>query len=165
MSVPKKIIFWSFIILGFFVLFHSPTIFSANSDNHQEQINFDSQEIKIAGQIFKVELAISDKQQQRGLSYREQLPANAGMLFVFKQPTKPGFWLKEMKFPLDIIWLDENRNVVYLHKNLSPQTYPKIFQSPLPVKYVLEIDAGQADKLKIKIGSHLSFKHFGFWWF
>jgi len=165
MDVPKKIILWSLIILGIFAVFRGSFIFSSASNDPQEKINFETADIKIASHKLKVELATSAKQHDRGLSYREKIDPETGMLFIFNRAEKPGFWMKEMNFPLDIIWLDTNRNVVYLHKNLSPDTYPQIFQSPLPIKYVLEIKAGEADKLNIKIGSHLGFKHLGFLWF
>ncbi|MFA6416230.1 MAG: DUF192 domain-containing protein [Candidatus Paceibacterota bacterium] len=165
MDTPRKIILWSLIIIGIFAVFRTTLIFSSASDDPQEKITFETGEIKISGHKLFVELATSEKQRGRGLSYRQEIKSDAGMLFIFDRAGKPGFWMREMNFPLDIIWLDTNRNVVFLNKNISPNTYPQIFQSPLPIKYVLEMKAGEIDNLKIKIGSHLGFKHFGFLWF
>lgn len=165
MDVPKKIIFWSLIILGLFAIFRGTFIFSSASNDPQEKIIFETSVVKINGHKISIELATSAKQHARGLSYRKEILVDTGMLFIFNRLDRPGFWMKDMNFPIDIIWLDANRNVVHLNKNLSPDTYPKIFQSPLPIKYVLEIKAGEADRLNIKVGSHLSFKHLGFLWF
>ncbi|KKR13848.1 MAG: hypothetical protein UT40_C0009G0013 [Candidatus Woesebacteria bacterium GW2011_GWA1_39_21b] len=165
MSVPLKIFFGSLIVLVIFNLWRTDFIFSSASNAPKETVNFAKTEIKLGGNKLIVELAENKKQQERGLSYRQNLADQAGMLFIFSRPGKPGFWLKDMNFPLDLVWIDADQNIVHLTKNLTPDTYPKTFSSPLPIKYVLEIKAGQADQLKLAIGQRLKFKYLNLFFF
>lgn len=79
----------------------------------------------------------------RGLSGSEYLPPGTGMLFVFDSPGIYGFWMFDMQYPIDIIWLDEQFNPVYRVDNISPETYPEIFTPPIPVRYVIETNPGE----------------------
>jgi uncharacterized membrane protein (UPF0127 family) len=74
----------------------------------------------IAGVRLSVEVADTPAERGRGLSGREMLPENSGMLFVFDTPGRYGFWMYGMKFPLDIIWIDERLRVVYFVENAQP---------------------------------------------
>ena len=74
------------------------------------------------------------------------------MLFVFDHPAQYPFWMKDMNFPIDIIWIDENLKVIFIKKNAVPESYPEVFTSPQNSKYVLEVVAGFSDKYNIKIG-------------
>lgn len=100
----------------------------------------------------KLEYARSDAEQVRGLSGRTNLPENSGMLFVYEKNVIPNFWMKDMNFALDIIWLDENWRVVGFEKNVSPATFPQTFSPDKPIRYVLEVNAGFVDKQQIKLG-------------
>jgi len=91
----------------------------------------------------QLEIADTDAERILGLSGRESLPAGMGLLFVFEEPGMHGFWMKDMKFAIDIIWLGENYEVLGIEKNVSPQTYPEVFYPPQPVKYVLETNPGE----------------------
>jgi uncharacterized membrane protein (UPF0127 family) len=95
--------------------------------------------------------------QEKGLGNRECLGTNQAMLFNFDKPGYYLFWMKDMKFNLDIIWLSPDKSVNHIEKNLSPSSYPKTFGSDSLSTYVLEVNAGTADRLKIKTGSHLVF--------
>lgn len=101
---------------------------------------------------FLVEVAQTDAQKSLGLSDREGLNQNAGMLFVFNKPSRQYFWMKDMKFPIDIIWIDENKKIVGNVMNAKPEDYPEAYPSPQNVAYVLEISSGAVKKLGIKIG-------------
>lgn len=94
------------------------------------------------GQKINLEIARTPTEMARGLSGRASLPADSGMLFVYQEDVMPAFWMKEMRFNLDIIWLDKNWQIVGLEKNISPQTYPQTFSPPKPIRYVLEVNAG-----------------------
>ena len=107
----------------------------------------------------RVYLAVTNDQQVNGLSVKDHLNENEGMLFVYEQPTRQGFWMKDMKFPIDIIWLDNNGTVVYIRNNLQPCiiTFPFLCPIYIPDKdslYVLETVSGFAKKHSIKIGTH-----------
>ncbi|MEK7552987.1 MAG: DUF192 domain-containing protein [Patescibacteria group bacterium] len=115
---------------------------------------FETRQIKL-----ELEIADDEAERVRGLSGRASLPADHGLLFIFDQPTRPGFWMKEMNFPIDIIWLDENRRVLALNELVSPASYPQTFFPPAPIKYVLEVNAGWAQRNKLKIGERADFIH------
>lgn len=114
--------------------------------------------ININGKKLIVEIADDPEEQIQGLSYRKSLGSESGMLFVFEQPLIPAFWMKDMNFALDILWINADGMLVMISKNISPNTYPQTFQPSSPVKYVLEVNAGWSDKNKIKVGDKMSFK-------
>jgi len=111
--------------------------------------------IQIKDRIFALEMANTDEERTRGLSGRDSLPQNKALLFVFEKPGQYGFWMKDMKFPIDIFWLNENYNVVHIEKNVSPNTFPNIYSPSTTAIYVLETNAGIADNLQIKVGDKL----------
>ena len=98
--------------------------------------------IDIGNRALRVEVADTDAKRTLGLSGRESLK-EGGMLFVFDTPGNYGFWMKDMRFPIDIIWLDESYHVVDIARNVGPDTFPHIFYPPYPVKYVLETNPGE----------------------
>lgn len=101
-----------------------------------------------------IPLIISDTKEarDRGLSGLKSLDSTKGMLFVFDKPDFYSFWMKDMNFPIDIVWMDHEFTILEIQKNISPNTYPKVFRSPQKALYVLEVNAGFADKLKMKVG-------------
>ena len=107
--------------------------------------------------LIKVEIATSSQALERGLSGRISLPTNEGMLFVFSEAAARGFWMRNMSFPIDIIWINKNKIVIGVAQNIDPDTYPNIFFPPGPVKYVLELNAGYAEKNGIASGTPLTF--------
>ncbi|MEI7720179.1 MAG: DUF192 domain-containing protein [bacterium] len=104
-----------------------------------------------------VELATTPQEHQAGLSGRAGLDKGKGMLFVFDPPSVPGFWMKDMRFSLDIIFIDETGNVITIYPNLSPDTYPHSFHPTAPARFVLEVPAGFAEAHAIVVGQRLSF--------
>lgn len=100
--------------------------------------------IEIGGHKIELEIADTDAARARGLSGRLKLGENEGMLFVFDQPGHYGFWMKEMNFPIDIIWIDEERQVVGIEHKVPPESFPQVFYPREAVKYVLEVNAGFA---------------------
>ncbi|MBI4100940.1 DUF192 domain-containing protein [Candidatus Microgenomates bacterium] len=109
--------------------------------------------LKIDDQVIKVEIANSSEERASGLSGRNKLPPDTGMLFIFERPDYYKFWMKDMKFAIDIIWIGENQKVVDITPNLSPQTFPQTWQPKLAAKYVLEVNAGFADQYQVNIGN------------
>ncbi len=87
---------------------------------------------------------ITDEQHTWGLSLFPSLDRDQGMIFVFTQPQQLGFWMRDMLFPLDMIWLDATMRIVDIHTNISPNTYPEIFSPSVPAQYVIELPAGAA---------------------
>ncbi len=107
-----------------------------------------------------IALIVADDQQERekGLGDRDYISDYEAMIFVFEQPDIYEFWMKDMKFPLDIVWLNEKREVVYIKENAKPESYPESFVPPQKAQYVIEFNTGLVSKLGIKVGNILDFK-------
>jgi len=117
-----------------------------------------SPRIKIRNHIFRVEIADTPEQRAKGLSYRDTMPFDCGMLFVFKEKARYTFWMKGMRFPLDFLWIDGNRIVDITEKVPLPagETLP-VYSPRIPVNRVLELNAGVVENLGISIGDTLVF--------
>lgn len=113
-----------------------------------------------SGKVLRVELMVRDEDRQMGLMFRPSLPVEQGLLFVFERLDFHGIWMKNCRFPIDIVWLDENRKVVDVKEAVPPCAGdPCPSYGPLRrAAYVLEINAGQARREKVTIGSTLSFE-------
>lgn len=107
------------------------------------------------GDSISLETAGTPAEQELGLGGRASMPADQGMLFVFPAPGDYGFWMKDMEFPIDIIWLDDNFRIMHVEKGLSPDTYPKVFDPHARASYVIEVNAGIAEKYSLKEGDGL----------
>ena len=112
------------------------------------------------GEEIPVEVADTLKKRSLGLGKRTSLKKGWGMLFVFEKRKPYRFWMKDMQFPLDIIWLDNHRIVHIIHnaKPVNSRDEPEIMTSPVPVNFVLEIAAGRAAELRLKTGQRMKFK-------
>jgi len=107
---------------------------------------------------FSVELAISDQEKMLGLSGRASLENGTGMLFLFNESGRYNFWMKDMNFPLDIIWFNETKNIVYVWESALPCVEECIeVSSNVPAKYVLEIPSGSFKELGLEIGEGAEF--------
>lgn len=115
-------------------------------------------ELKINGQIINVEIADTVEKQVRGLSGRKNLPENSGMLFIFNTSDYHSFWMKDMNFGLDFIWISGDE-VVEITENVRPEDYqPPIALVPKnKIDKILEVNAGAAEKLRIEIGNNIEF--------
>jgi uncharacterized membrane protein (UPF0127 family) len=105
---------------------------------------FPDKSVKINGQTISVEVVDTPAERERGLSGRESLGRNQGMLFVFSDPSEYCLWMKDMKFPIDMIWLDEKKQVLHIQESAQPDSYPESFCPPGDAKYILEVPAGSA---------------------
>lgn len=110
-------------------------------------------QITINGSTWQVEVALDEAQKEAGLSNRKTLFNKKGMLFVFNTMANQSFWMKDMLIPLDMVFFDNNWKVVLIERNVDSGTFPKIFGNSVKSKYVLEINAGEADSFGIKVGS------------
>jgi len=109
------------------------------------------------GGAIRAELALTEDAQEQGLSGRDSMPADVGMLFVFPTLGKYGFWMKDMRFPLDVVWIDADKRVAGVDPGLLSVSYPHIFYPSDDVEYVLELDSGEAAALGIATGTQLVF--------
>ena len=103
-----------------------------------------------------VEIADTMARRTQGLSGRETLPENEGLLFVFKETGKHPFWMRDMRFPIDIIWINEHFVVVDVTENINPATFPEIFEPMELIRYVLETNAGWVKQNNITRGTEVS---------
>ena len=108
--------------------------------------------VVVDGREFVVQVADSSDERRLGLSGQDALNNDEAMLFIFDEPGMHGFWMKDMRFSIDIIWIDENLRVVHLEENVSPSSYPESFIPSVDAKYVLEIYTGQAAAQGIGLG-------------
>ena len=113
--------------------------------------------ISLAQNDVEVEVADEPKEQQIGLSGRKCISYNQGMLFIFNEPGYYNFWMKDMRFPIDIVWIDNNRRIIEVTDNIQPSTYPDTFTSNQAPRYVLEVGAGRAAELGLSVGTKLDF--------
>lgn len=95
---------------------------------------------------------------EQGLSGRKNLGEGEGMLFVFPEAAEYGFWMKDMNFPIDIVWVSADKRVVGVEKSVAPETYPKTFKPTSPVLYVLELPAGFSLRHNIDTGTRVYFE-------
>lgn len=113
--------------------------------------------VGLNGLKITVEIAANPESRAIGLSKYKTLYYNRGMLFVYDQTQKQCFWMKDMKFPIDILWVGSDKQVLHIEENVQPNTYPKQFCPDVAVKYALEVSAGLVDRQNIKTGQKLSF--------
>ncbi len=113
--------------------------------------------VKIAGQIVKVDLALTKKDQEKGLSGRENIKENEGMLFIFSKPQRNYFWMKDMNFPIDMIWINDDLKVIYIKKGAQPSSYPNSFGPGVDNRYVLEVFDGFSEKNNLEVGNRVEF--------
>ena len=139
-----------FLVIGFFLI-NQPA-------KKLEQENENIEYVKIAGQRIKVELASTPEEQAQGLSGREELKPDHGMLFVFGFSGPHLFWMKDMNFPIDIIWIGEDKKVIYVKRDAQPELYPEMYGSEFSsALYVLEVIAGFSEKNNLQIGDEVEF--------
>ena len=102
----------------------------------------------------KITAVIADTEALRmaGLSGRASLPDGEGLLMKFSADTLPGIWMKDMNFPIDVVWIDSNWTITQVTPLLRPESYPKVFYPDAPVRFVLEIPASFSDIHNIKAG-------------
>jgi uncharacterized membrane protein (UPF0127 family) len=113
-----------------------------------------------SGKVLQAEVMIKDDDRAMGLMFRSSLPLDRGMLFVFEELDFHGIWMKNCKFPIDILWLDEGGRVVHQAEAVPPCTAEPcpVYQPLRRAAYVVELNAGQARREKAVLGSRVSFR-------
>jgi uncharacterized membrane protein (UPF0127 family) len=99
-------------------------------------------------------IADTDAERAQGLSDTPYIPIGIAKVFIFDSAQQWSFWMKDMNYPIDIFWLDEQGYVVHVVENAAPDTYPEFsFVPPVPAKYVIETKAGFATENNIGVGA------------
>ena len=141
------IIFLFIILLLVFI-----AIFLFSRSKNQNQVCF-------KGNCFDVELAITAKERTYGLMFRKELDADKGMLFIFEDEKEYSFWMKNVLIPLDMVWINKEKKVVFISKNNQPcksSGCPSV-NPDKKAQYVLELNGGTVDKIDLKVGDSLIF--------
>jgi len=111
------------------------------------------------GYAITAELAVSDDERQLGLMYRKKINPDQGMLLVFEQENFYSIWMKNMKIPLDILWLDREKRIVHIERDVPPckEDPCPTYTSRFPAMYVLELKAESVKEHKLKMYDRLDF--------
>jgi uncharacterized membrane protein (UPF0127 family) len=110
-------------------------------------------QLRLDGHRYAVSIMRTDDELERGLSGTDNLPAGQAMLFAFPRDDKWAMWMKDMKYPIDMVWLSSDKLVVYTVKNAQPSSYPTTqFSPPVNARYVIELPSGTIEQTGIKIG-------------
>jgi hypothetical protein len=112
-----------------------------------------------SGKVLQAEVMVSDEDRAMGLMFRPSLPLDRGMIFLFGTSDFHGIWMKNCKFPIDILWLDEERRVVHVAEAVPPcKAEPCPVYNPMrKASWVIELNAGQARREKAVLGSTVRF--------
>jgi len=125
------------------------------NDNTKEQTK-----VCFQNHCFDVELAAEPQKLSRGLMFREQLDLDKGMLFIFEKEGEYPFWMKNTLIPLDIIWINENKEVVFISDNTQPceDSFCPSINPEKNARYVLEINGGISRKINLVVGDKMNFE-------
>ena len=136
----KKILLVNFVVL----------LFLSGCVKYDNSLKINKTKINLIG------IADTQEKSYLGLSFRESICSNCGMLFPFNGKNEHTFVMRDMMFPLDIIWIDDDE-IIKIDKNLPPEghDFEKFYKSESPVNYVLEVNANFCDKNNIKVGDKL----------
>jgi uncharacterized membrane protein (UPF0127 family) len=114
-------------------------------------------EVELKGKRFSVEISDTREKQALGLMFRDSMPADHGMLFIFPREAPRSFWMKNTRIPLDIMYFNEDLELVSISADTPPcrVSYCPSYPSKLPAKFVLELNAGTAAELGVELGDRL----------
>jgi uncharacterized protein len=127
-----------------------------SGSNGYRQVN-----VIVNGVVLVADIAATDEQRTKGLSLKDSLAENEAMLFVFDNEGEHTFWMKNMKFPIDIIWIDTDKTVVHLEHNLQPcssELFCPTYKPNDESLYVLETIGGFAERYDIVRGTMVEFE-------
>ena len=113
--------------------------------------------VQIGGKTIKVDVVDNEAAREKGLGGRSGLAADEGMLFVFQKDDIYPFWMKDMSFSIDIVWLSADKRIVYIAENVPPSSYPSTFSPKTVARFVLELPAGYTSANKIEVGDFAQF--------
>lgn len=131
--------------------------------NHSHKIakRYHQAKVDVNGFEILADIAYTDEQQAKELSIKDSLNEDEGMLFIFQNEGQHNFWMNDMKFPIDILWLDAAGKVVHIESSLQPCTSESnctVYDPQKNSLYVLETVAGFAEKHQVEIGTDIDFQ-------
>lgn len=118
----------------------------------------DKAKVQIGGKLVTARVVDTDAERAKGLSGSSELQDGEAMLFVFDHADKWKIWMKDMNYSIDIVWLDEQKKIIHIVQDASPDSYPQTFEPRDPARYVIELPAGYTSEHNITRGSVVSFQ-------
>lgn len=130
----------------------------SSQELHSRFPGYPTQMFDIDGEEIMFIAAHTPERRTKGLSGQDFLGRNEAMLFIFDEPGKYNFWMKDMNFPIDIVWLNSYGEITFIQENVQPESYPLLFgPDRSDTLYVLEFAAGRAKELNLFVGLQLKF--------
>lgn len=124
------------------------------------RLKYDTRSIKLRGREFKAYIADSLLKQMIGLMYKKSIRSDECMLFDFNHDAEHGIWMKNMLFPIDVVWLDSKMRIIHIENRIQPCTKTfgcKTYNAGKNSRLVIEFRAGTAEKIRLKAGDALSY--------
>lgn len=117
----------------------------------------DSIPVIIGTKTFHADLAVTDYERQKGLGGTDSLGHSEALLMVFEYENKWKIWMKDVDYPIDIIWINNNKQVVDSVRSASPDSYPKAYVPRRQARYVLELPEGSINQYGVNLGTSINF--------
>jgi hypothetical protein len=137
-----------------FVLFLA-FLFSLLQENGYFSLTRKQVKVLLGEEELNVWVSETNKEKARGLSGTEKMEENEGMLFIFPIESTPSFWMKEMFFPVDIVWINSEKEIIEITEKVFPESYPELIIPQNKIKYVVEVVGGWTKDKGVKIGDKL----------
>lgn len=137
-------------------------VVSCRSDSDSSHVE-ERIEVRVGDLVIDAEVARTEEERQLGLGRRDELASDGGMLFTFAEDAQHTFWMRGMRFPLDFVWIAADGTVAEITANVpppgpdTPDSDLQLFQPGVPVRYVLEVNAGVAAEGAVAVGDAVTF--------
>jgi uncharacterized protein len=157
--MKKTILIVSAAIAVFFLVYcwhYGLNLRASKVDFAQSASLYKTADVQIGAERVRAMVSDTEELRAKGLSGQDGLNAAEGMLFVFEREGYWGFWMKDMKFSIDIAWIGSDMRIVHIEKRVAPETFPKVFSPTKRALYVVELQAGALDRIGASIGDKIS---------
>lgn len=150
LALKKHRIIAFLVLVIFVVLIFVIGVFVANHQNHTRY-----KDVQIGRIVFRLEVADTQVAWEKGLSGRSSLAKNSGMFFDFKSAGNWRMWMINMYFDIDMAWLNQNGQIIYIKSDVAPSTYPQTFGTNIPSWYVIEVPSNTFNNLNVHAGDSI----------
>ena len=136
------------------------SLVSAVQEAARSGVDYLKAKVSIDGLQLSAEIPTTRELMAKGLAVKNELRENESMLFVYEEPSRHSFWMKDMRFPIDIMWVDSNGRIVHIEEKLEPCPFAPVCPSYAPnadSQYVLETVSGFAQRHNIDLGTYIKF--------
>lgn len=152
----KRLITFSIVVIAILLLaWNSPKQWAASPDDFSAY-SHPRAFISLKGETFEALVADTVARKEEGLSGFSGLANHQAMFFPYDTLAVLPFWMKDMLFSIDIVWLDSNMSVVHMEEGVSPDSYPTLFSPGVLSQYVIEFSAGTIDRIGLSVGDQAS---------